>query len=206
MRPLVNAAAETNLGADSETASPANPTAYAPERPIVPERISADQKITLLLFAFSVAYLWIFRRYTFMEPDEGIVLQGAQRILRGQVLYRDFFSFFTPGSYYLLALLFRIFGNSFAVARIALVFFGGIYSAVTYLLARRVCSRGASIIVAVLVAITSLPYRFEVLHNWDSTLWACLAVYCAVRWLESQHWVWAFGTGSFASLTFLFEQ
>jgi hypothetical protein len=43
-----------------------------------------------------------------MDPDEGIILQGAERILRGQVPYRDFFSFFTPGSYYLLALLFKI--------------------------------------------------------------------------------------------------
>jgi 4-amino-4-deoxy-L-arabinose transferase-like glycosyltransferase len=206
MNRLVKAAADQNLAADSGTASPASPTRAAPERPIVPEQISADRKIAFLLFAFSVGYLWLFRRYTFMEPDEGIVLQGAQRILRGQVLYRDFFSFFTPGSYYFLALLFRIFGNSFLVARTALVFFGGIYSAIAYLLARRVCSRGSALIVAALVAITSLPYRFEVLHNWDSTLWACLAVYCAVRWLESQRWTWAFGTGSFASLTFLFEQ
>ena len=82
----------------------------------------------------TLGYLWLFRRYTSMEPDEGIVLQGAQRILRGEVLYRDFFSFFTPGSYYFLALLFKVFGSSFLVARSALVFFGGIYSAIAYLL------------------------------------------------------------------------
>ena len=141
-----------------------------------------------------------------MELDEGIVLEGAQRILRGEVLYRDFFSYFTPGSYYFLALLFKIFGSSFLVARTALVFFGGVYSTVAYLLARRVCSRTSAIFVAALVTLTTLPYRFEVLHNWDSTLWACLAVYCAVRWLESPRWTWAFATGSLASLTCLFEQ
>ena len=92
------------------------------------------------------------------------------------------------------------------MARTALVFFGGVYSAVTYLLARRVCSRASAIFVAALVTLTTPPYRFEVLHNWDSTLWACLAVYCAVRWLESPRWKWAFATGSFASLTCLFEQ
>ena len=141
-----------------------------------------------------------------MEPDEGIVLEGAQRILRGEVLYRDFFSYFTPGSYYFLALLFKIFGSSFLVARTALVFFGGVYSTVAYLLARRVCSRVSAIFVAGIVTLTTLAYRFEVLHNWDSTLWACLAVYCAVRWLESPRWTWAFATGSLASLTCLFEQ
>jgi len=179
----------------------------APPRDLVrPEMNRTDQGIAVAIFALTLAYLWIFRRYTSIELDEGIVLEGAQRILRGDVLYRDFFSYFTPGSYYLLALLFKSFGSSFLVARTALVFFGGVYSTVTYLLARRVCSRTSAIIVAALVTLTTLPNRFEVLHNWDSTLWACLAVYCAVRWLESPHWKWTFATGSFASLTFLFEQ
>ncbi len=174
--------------------------------PARPEETVADQAIAILLFVLSCAYLYLFRRYTTMDPDEGIVLQGAQRILRGGVLYRDFFSFFTPGSYYLLALLFKIFGSSIVVARTALVFFGGVFSVVNYLLARRVCARWSALLVAGLVTLTSLPYRFLVLHNWDSTLWACLAVYCAVRWLESPRWTWAMGAGSFVSLTFLFEQ
>ncbi len=141
-----------------------------------------------------------------MEPDEGIILQGAQRILRGQVLYRDVFSFFTPGSYYLLAFLFKLFGSSILVARTALVFFGAAYSVITYLVARRVCSRASAALVAGLVTVTTLPFRFVVLHNWDSTLWACFALYCTLRWVESPHFKWAFAAGSFASLTFIFEQ
>ena len=175
-------------------------------RPVRAELEANDRWIAATIFAATVAYLWIFRRYTSMEPDEGIILEGAQRILRGEVLYRDFFSYFTPGSYYFLALLFKIFGSSFLVARTALVLFGGVYSTVAYLLARRACSRASAIFIAALVTLTTLPYRFEVLHNWDSTLWACLAVYCAVRWLESPRWTWAFATGSLASLSCLFEQ
>jgi len=53
---------------------------------------------------------------------------------------------------------------------------------------------------------TALPSRFLVLHNWDSTFWACLATYSAVRWLESSRGLWAFAAGFFASLTFLSEQ
>jgi len=185
----------------------ANKPAKAPPREVVrPELDRNDQAISAVIFAVTLAYLWIFRHYTSMEPDEGIVLEGAQRILRGEVLYRDFFSYFTPGSYYFFALLFKIFGSSFLVARTALVFFGGFYSTVAYLLARRVCSTISAIFVAALVTLTTLPNRFEVLHNWDSTLWACLAIYCAVRWLESPRWTWAFATGSLVSLTCLFEQ
>src|SRR4029077_11939924 len=187
----------SRVGEEDETSS---------TRSVRAELDPRDRAIGVAIFAVTLAYLCLFRRYTSMEPDEGIVLEGAQRVLRGEVLYRDFFSYLTPGSYYFLALLFKVFGRSFLVARTALVLFGGIYSAVAYLLARRVCSRASAIFVAALVTLTTLPYRFEVLHNWDSTLWACLAVYCAVRWLESPHWKWAFATGSLMSLTCLFEQ
>ena len=168
--------------------------------------LSRDRQLAIALFLLSFGYLWIFRRYTSMEPDEGIILQGVQRILRGEVLYRDFFSFFTPGSYYFQALISKIFGGSFLVARITLVLFGSAFSVLNYLLARRGSSRGTAFTIAVLTAATTLPYRFLVLHNWDSTLWAMLALYCAVRWLESGAWAWAFATSSFAGLTLMFEQ
>lgn len=150
-----------------------------------PQGLSRGSLLPLLVLAFSFAYLCLFRRCTTMDPDEGIILQGAQRILQGQVLYRDFFSFFTPGSYYLLALLFRIFGSSMLVARTALVFYGSLFPVFTYLVARRVCSRWSALLTAYLVIVTCLPWRFMWLHNWDSTLWACAAVYCAVRWVEA---------------------
>jgi 4-amino-4-deoxy-L-arabinose transferase-like glycosyltransferase len=172
----------------------------------LPEDTPVDRAIAIFIFALTLAYLWVFRRYTTIEPDEGIILQGAQRILHGEILYQDFFSFFTPGSYYLLAFLFKVFGSSILVARTALVLFGAIYSVVTYLLARRVCSRASAAFVAGVVTLTTLPYRFLVLHNWDSTLWACLSVYCALRLRECSGRKWAFAAGSFASLTFLFEQ
>lgn len=172
----------------------------------IPERVRSERWISALVLLASIAYLCLFRRYSTMEPDEGIILQGAQRILDGQVLYRDFFSFFTPGSYYWTALLFKIFGNSFFVARSALAVLGGIMAAICYLLSRRVCSRKVAITVIGLTTLTALPYRFLVLHNWDSTLWALITIYCAVRLVESPQWVWAATLGSCASLTFLFEQ
>jgi hypothetical protein len=141
-----------------------------------------------------------------MEPDEGIILQGAQRILRGQVLYRDFFSFLTPGSFYLHALLFRIFGNGFLVPRTALAVAGGLFSSVGYILARRVCSRSSALLGAGLLTLTTLPYRFLTLHNWDSTLLALLALFSAVRLIETNCGAWALTLGSLTALTILFEQ
>ena len=183
-----------------------SPVEAAGKSIFIPESESTERWIALLIFLVTAAYLFVFRRYTTVDADEGIILQGAQRILRGEVLYRDFFSFFTPGSYYFLAVLFKIFGSSLITARSALILFGGLFSVVTYLLARRVCRRSSALLTAAIVSLTCLPYRFMVLHNWDSTLFACIAVYSCVRLIECRTVVWAFAGGTFISLTFLFEQ
>ena len=160
----------------------------------------------VLLFLGSLAYLWLFRRFTTLEPDEGIVLQGASRVLSGQVPYKDFFSFYTPGSFYLVAVLFRVFGNSFVVARGSLAFAGAICSVITYLVARRVCSRGIALFAAILATIAGFAFRFLVLHNSYSTLLACVGVYCVVRVAETGGHRWAFAAGTLTALTFLVEQ
>src|SRR5438477_12138360 len=156
---------------------------------------------------FAIAWVWPFFSYCFLGgQDEGIILQGSARILRGEIPYRDFFSFYTPGSYYLVAFLFRFAGDSLVVARIGLAVAGAICSAITYLLARHVCSQKIALFAAALTTSTGFAYRFLVLHNWDSTLLACLAIYGAVRLLESHKASWAFVTGFLSSLTILFEQ
>jgi 4-amino-4-deoxy-L-arabinose transferase-like glycosyltransferase len=195
------------------TVKPVGLDGFTPSEDCIPKhplRVSEQSRPELYLagalFLLSFLYLCIFRHYADMDPDEGIVLQGAQRILAGQVPYRDFFSFYTPGSYYALALVFRIFGSSLAVARTAVALAGALLSVVSYLLARRVCSRTIALTLAVLGTLTTLPYRFLVLHNWDSTLWACLALYCAVRVLEKPTWKCTLAVGLFASFTVLCEQ
>lgn len=165
-----------------------------------------ERFLPCLIFVSCVAYLYIFRHYSSLEPDEGIVLQGAERILNGQVPYRDFFSFYTPGSFYLLAGLFRVFGDSFAVARISLAVVGAICSVLTYVLARRVCSWGIALFAAVLATTAGTAFRFLVLHNPYSTVGSCVCLYAAVRFLETRKSLWAFATTSSASLTFLIEQ
>ena len=171
--------------------------------PSLPRR---EHIVPLGLFLFSLVYLSIFRRHCSFEPDEGIVLQGAERILRGQVPYRDFFTFYTPGSFYLVAGIFRVFGDSFITARSSLAFAGAVCSVITFLLARRASSLGIALFAGVLTTIAGCAYRFLVLHNWYSTLMSCLCVYATVRFYESRRVSWAFAAGFFASLAFLTEQ
>jgi hypothetical protein len=50
--------------------------------------------------------------------DEGIILLGGQRVLHGDVPYRDFWVMYPPGSFFLNALLFSIFGEHALLNRV----------------------------------------------------------------------------------------
>jgi hypothetical protein len=165
-----------------------------------------ERAVPFIIFLLSAAYLCIFLRYSSLEPDEGIVLQGAERLLHGELPYRDFFSFYTPGSFYLVAGLFRIFGDHFIVARASLAVVGAVSSTVTYLLARRVCPRPIAIFAAVLATTAGATFRFLVLHNPYSTVFCSLSIYAVLRFIETQKLSWGFSAGSLASLVFLTEQ
>jgi len=165
-----------------------------------------EKVVAVALFILSLAYLSIFRRHCSLEPDEGIVLQGAERILHGEIPYRDFFTFYTPGSFYLVATIFKVFGDSFVIARLSLAVAGAICSLITFLLARRVCSLTTAVSAAVLTTVAGCAYRFPVLHNWYSTLMCCICVYAGVRLCEGRREFWAFMTGLLMALTILFEQ
>ena len=55
-------------------------------------------------------------------------------------------------------------------------------------------------------SVAVFPISLFALHNWDSTLWAYLTLYCAVWILQRPHWAWALAMGTCCSMTILFEQ
>lgn len=62
-----------------------------------------------------------------VNQDEGYTLSGAWQVVQGMVPYRDFFENITPGTLYLLAPVFWLFGPSYLAAKlfsIALLVFG----------------------------------------------------------------------------------
>ena len=113
-------------------------TANSSGSPMVPERSRSELLIALAVFLAACLYLWPLRDFVSFNADEGIILSDADRILRGQVPYRDFFYLYTPGSYFLLALAFKLFGQSLVVARSILLVYCGVFSSLSYRLARRI--------------------------------------------------------------------
>src|SRR5258708_3843079 len=91
----------------------------APSADVRPgRRLFRRVPIEPILFFLSLFYLFPFLLEIFNFIDEGWLLRLATRILHGQVMYRDFTFFLTPGTPYILAILFKLFGATFLVARL----------------------------------------------------------------------------------------
>ena len=84
------------------------------------KNLKVDQLITFLIFIlalviFSLAWDYSLGKNSRMHLVDGVSTVGAERILKGEMPYRDFWTMYAPGHFYLLALLFGIFGTDLMV-------------------------------------------------------------------------------------------
>ena len=126
----------------------------------------------------SVAVWWLWANRFFLSLDEGIYLAGAQRILRGEVPYRDFFVLTGPGTFWIEACIMGLLGPTLCHARLMLVFDLALLSSAVYWLTARLTARNFALTVTGLFfALETRPlFRLYVNHRWDSSALGLLAV------------------------------
>ncbi len=138
-----------------------------------------EWKLTAIVFGVAAAVLWwLAARRFFLTLDEGIYLAGAERILHGQVPYRDFFVITGPGSFWIHAALLKLLGPTLAHARLALVMDLAFLTGAVYWLTTRLARRSFALGVAFFFfAFETRPlFRLYSNHRWDSGAFAILAV------------------------------
>jgi hypothetical protein len=69
---------------------------------------------------FLSAFLFIFATINRFGSiyDEGLILTGAMRVANGEIPHRDFYANYGPAQFYLVALLFKLFGPSAMAERL----------------------------------------------------------------------------------------
>ncbi len=78
--------------------------------------------MSVVLILFALAYYIFFVNRGIVLYDEGYYAHIAERILGGEIPYKDFFLQFPPGYFYLLALIYKIFGTSIISGRFLTLF------------------------------------------------------------------------------------
>ena len=104
--------AQDSAGLESETSPSTILMIQSGRHNQIPHKFTVDALFCVAITA--VLYLRFFRLpFIPIDPvtgDQGIFLWGATKILGGQVIYRDFFQFTTPGTEYFYAFLIKLFG------------------------------------------------------------------------------------------------
>ena len=129
---------------------------------------------------FALTGLWLYwldaRRFV-LSSDEGIFVDGARRILSGQVPYRDFFILMGPGTFWLQALALRVFGMTLAASRAVMILDVSMVTACVFWLVSRISVAYAAWTAAVVMILeTADPGIALPNHRWDSAALATLAI------------------------------
>jgi hypothetical protein len=98
---------------------------------------------SVFLLSYGILFLGMSRRPNMY--DEGISLTGAMQVLAGQLPHRDFYAIYGPGQFYMLAGLFKIFGQSISVARLFDLLIKAILALFVYAIACRYCRRSVAV-------------------------------------------------------------
>ena len=123
-------------------------------------------------------------RLLLLGTDEGLLVSGAVRVVHGQVFARDFFEIVGPGTFYWLAIFFKLFGVTFAAERICLFVTSLGTGLVMYFLSRRICGRYRSLPCVVLASTYFGLLWPTISHHVDSNFFALLSVACMVVWQD----------------------
>ncbi len=181
------------------TAEPAvsNPPPHSPLA-----KAKKREYIPYFIFALCASlYFLPFMRILLGNGDEGLLVYGAVRIAHGQVFARDFFEVVGPGTFYWLALFFKLFGITFVATRICL-FVGSLGTALAmYFMSRRICKQ-YQVLPSILLAGTYFGSSWPAIsHHVDSNCFALLAVVCMIVWQDKRKGVLLFAAGALAGAT-----
>jgi 4-amino-4-deoxy-L-arabinose transferase-like glycosyltransferase len=136
------------------------------------------------------AFLLAFHANRFLPTnDEGILLEPAERMIAGARPYVDFFGYMTPGSYWIQAIVFRIFGVAMWTARLPVILDISVQCALVFWIAARVASARVAAAAVLIFAGFQIadPASLTSTHRWDSATFALAAVAVA---LSESRWRW----------------
>ena len=141
-----------------------------------------DPRSLAVLFACGAFLLFLYH-HPLVHPDEGTIVTSADRILRGEVPFRDFFVELGPGTLYLQAAIFKLCGSSLGSIRFTTWLVGIAISWLVFQLSKAIIDGPLAIAPSLLfVAICySYPPAYAVLHHWWGSLFFMLMILALMK-------------------------
>jgi Dolichyl-phosphate-mannose-protein mannosyltransferase len=106
-----------------------------------------------LVFLFSCLILFLGMSRRPIVYDEGLILTAAMRVAAGQIPHRDFYANYGPAQFYLLAGLFKLFGESLLVERLLDLFLKALVVTSVYCIASSYCRRSIAVCTSIITVL-----------------------------------------------------
>ncbi len=159
-----------------------------------PEPAKRIGAVSALVFVTVAAFLlWIHGNRLVLNNDEGIILDASERMLQGQTIYRDFFGYMSPGSYWIQEAVFGIFGVSLRSGRVIVILDFALQCAILFWLTALLAGKRTGL------AATGLFFTFQATmpdlllaqHRMDSASMALLSIALSVQGQRcGRYWYW----------------
>jgi len=160
----------------------------------------------LVTFAAGLICYGLFYNRGLGLPVIGYNIAPAERVMQGEVPYRDFLFNYTPGILWLNALLMRAFGATLMATRIGLLAFKLITLITLFQVARRLTSGWAALVpVALTLAWLGYEQIFNVYPDQYLVLFALAGLICMLNYDETGHARWLLLCGLAIGVVFVFK-
>ncbi|MGC8971545.1 MAG: hypothetical protein ACP5K2_05000 [bacterium] len=148
------------------------------------DRIIDSKIVFLVVLALSIGYLYGGIRINYNIYDEGIVVYGASRILKGDIPYRDFWTMYAPGQFYTIALLFKLLGTSLFVTRIYSATINFLLVLLVYLIIKKISNHRIALLSFILSTLWMGGWGlFHSSPTPAGTFWSLLGIFFVVDFL-----------------------
>ena len=166
--------------------------------PALPRRLSSRSARICLAFAWVVSSLYIFHLldHNWIPHDDGLLAQGAERVLLGELPHRDFAEVYTGGLDYLNALGFKVFGMQLMALRYILFGFVVLWVPAFYYCAARFVSPVGAAAATLLAAIWTVPNYPAAMPSWYNLFFATFGAAALLRYTDDPRRRWLFVAGA----------
>jgi 4-amino-4-deoxy-L-arabinose transferase-like glycosyltransferase len=167
---------------------------------------SKNNIVPLLFMVFALFFLFLLFNQGVNRYDEGIFVYGAEKILDGDIPYKDFWAIYFPAQFYTLAALFKLFGPTMIAARICSTLIRYILVIMTYVLARKFVSQKYALIASFLLLIWLGSYQFYENPMLPALVFSLASFLAFLRFIRMRHRRWLFVCGVLVGVTTLYRQ
>jgi hypothetical protein len=135
-------------------------------------------------------------------PDEGVLAQGAERVMRGELPHRDFVALWSGGLDHLNAAAFRVLGLRLATLRTVVAAAWLLGLSAMFFAARHMLSAWTAGALTLCAALWTLPLSPHPLPSWFNLFLALFGVAAMLRWNRERRrrWLVAAGVAAGASV------